>query len=66
MRSTSGKVNGRTWLDLELCTILTTNDVVFDANAVPDNRVRKQCDTQAFDISLAGRVSIAPFVQPVP
>lgn len=53
-----------TWLDLELCSILTTNDVVFDANAVPDNRVRKQCDAQAFDISLAGRVAIAPFVQP--
>ena len=54
------------WLDLELCTILTTFDVLFDANAVPDNRVRKQCDTQAFNISLAGRVAISPFVQPYP
>lgn len=54
-----------TWLDLELCTMSTTNDVVFDSNAVPDNRVRKQCDTSsAFDISLAGRVAISPFVQP--
>ncbi|QSQ19439.1 DUF4082 domain-containing protein [Pyxidicoccus parkwayensis] len=53
------------WLDLELCTFNTTNDVTFDANVVPDNRVRKQSDTaQAFNITPAGRTSIPLFVQP--
>ncbi|WP_224364523.1 DUF4082 domain-containing protein [Hyalangium versicolor] len=54
-----------TWLDLELCTFATTNDVLFDANVVPGNRVRKQSDQlQAFNITPAGRTSIPLFVQP--
>ncbi|MCE9674029.1 DUF4082 domain-containing protein [Myxococcus stipitatus] len=53
------------WLDLELCTFSTTNDVAFDASALPVNRVRKQSDNlQAFDITPAGRTSIPLFVQP--
>jgi hypothetical protein len=53
------------WLDLELNTISTTRDVLFDANAVSGDRVRKQSDAvQAFDITPAGRTSIPLFVQP--
>jgi hypothetical protein len=55
------------WLDLELCTISTTHDVVFDADAVPDNHVRLQCGTQqAFDLTPSGRTAIPPFVEPYP
>jgi hypothetical protein len=40
----------------------TTNDVVFDSDALSTNRVRKQCDnTAAFDITPAGRTSIPLF-----
>jgi hypothetical protein len=54
-----------TWLDLELCTISTTTDVVFDSDALTTNRVRKQSDLlQAFNITKSGRTSIPLFVQP--
>lgn len=53
------------WLDLELCTITTTTDVLFDSDALSTNRVRKQSDTaQAFNITKSGRTSIPLFVQP--
>jgi hypothetical protein len=55
------------WLDIELCAISTTFDVKFDANALPDNRVRLQCDgQQAFDITKTGRTAIAPFAGAYP
>ncbi len=53
------------WLDLELNTISTTHDVVFDADAVSTDRVRLQSNaTQAFNITPSGRTSMAVFVQP--
>jgi hypothetical protein len=53
------------WLDLELCTISTTTDVLFDSDSLSTNRVRMQSDmTQAFDITKSGRTSIPLFVQP--
>jgi hypothetical protein len=53
------------WLDLELNTITTTRDVLFDSNSLSSNRVRLQSNmTQAFNITKAGRTSIALFVQP--
>jgi len=51
------------WLDIELCSITTTFDLKFDANAVPDNRVRLQCDgVNAFNVTKTGRTAISPFV----
>ena len=55
------------WLDIELCTITTTFDVKFDANARTDNRVRLQSNaTQAFNITKTGRTAISPFVGAYP
>ncbi len=53
------------WLDLELCTISPTTDVLFDSDALTTNRVRLQSDaTHAYNITKSGRTSTPVFVQP--